>query len=159
MRLLNRGRVRFPWLNGGRWSRVPELTLGELLDVQTRDLARLRSLDITESTPADARERALELADLALTADALFTRLCKADSTLTEERLGEILNTRPVVLAVAELVAAADADVRPRWLPADRAPPGAQHRLEDSTGKPTKTSWIRNAATWLPARSRSRSHS
>lgn len=147
-----RAGVSFPWLAGGRRVIVPELTLGEVIDLKSRDVARLRELELDDETPAEIRERILDIVDTAFLADSLYLRLSKADLLLTREAFDGALRSRGELVAAWGALALQDGRKNPN---APRSAGGlwTDHPASD-VGSTTRRKWWRIAWGWLAWRPR-----
>lgn len=144
------GTISYPWLAQGQDVAVPQLTLGELIEAQQRDLALIRKLGLTSQTDEVERERINEIADLAHTADVLYVRLKKADSALTRQAFEAIVHNRARVLELAGRVFDADVLRDPQGFLPDGPRKEANARPDNATGAPTPTKSTARWRTWLP---------
>lgn len=106
------GRVTIPEVHPEPFS-VPQLTLGEWLDLQWWDVANQRRRGLVETLPPDVLERAQELAATELLAEYVYRRLQKAQPTLTRAAFDEAFRTPDAVEDVAARLARADMEHRP----------------------------------------------
>lgn len=142
------GHVRISWLAGGREILVPELSLGEALDLMHYEVGVLKKLGMRDGLEKWETNRLETAADAEVVAETMFRRLQKADPALVRETMDAHLHGRVDLLALASIIARADAERFPdfRSGPQGKGANTPTVAAEHGEGKPTR--WTRLKEWW-----------